>query len=211
MKVRTPAGFCALASLVTGLSACNISATPNPTPTSPISATPGTLTFLQPTSANQQFVVSDKNFTGTFTASNNCAAVASVTAQSNPPVGPSATWNVVPVSGGTCAVTISDGVGTTMVTITVDGPLSVNPTSVSFPSNSSVAQSISVSAFGYTGTFSESDTCLGSGIATVSPAGPTAAPGPSATFTMTPLRVGTCAVTFGSTFNQSIVVPVSVL
>lgn len=198
----------ALTILIGGSSACSGSSNPNPAPASPISVTPSTLLFLQPSAPSQQFVVTDRNFTGSFIQSNSCTAVATVSAQTNPAVGPTSTWNIAPIAPGTCSVQIADGVGTTMVVVSVNGPLSANPTSASFQSTSSIAQTITVGAVGYTGAIAESDTC--SGIAAIVPSGSNAAVGPSAIFTVTPARIGACSIVF-SAIGQNLTVPVTVL
>ena len=208
LGARWLTGWSALAILIGGSSACSSGSNPNPAPASPISVTPSTLLFLQPSAPSQQFVVTDKNFNGSFIQSNSCTAIASVNAQTNPAVGPTAIWNVAPVGPGTCSVQITDGLATTMVVVAVNGPLTANPTSVSFQSTSSIAQSITVGAVGYTGAFTESDTC--SGIAAIAPSGSNAATGPSAIFTVTPARIGACSIIF-SVIGQNVTVLVTVL
>lgn len=71
------------------------------------------------------------------------------------------------------------------------------------------AASIAVSESGYTGTFSQTNTCNpGSGtIATLSPA---SASGPSAAFTVTSVNSGLCTVTFTDQNHQSATVTVNV-
>jgi hypothetical protein len=198
--------------LIGTASGCNSSTTPNSPPASSIAVTPAALVFAGATSKVQQFVVTDPKFTGTFVESSTCANVATLAPVTNPPVGPTATWNVTPVAAGTCSVQFSDGTGATTATVAVNGPLSVNPTSLSFPSTSSVAQTVTVSKSGYAGSISESDTCAGApAIATVSPSGSASASTGSATFSVTSASLGTCSITFGDSLGDSIVVPVGVL
>jgi hypothetical protein len=77
--------------------------------------------------------------------------------------------------------------------------LSVNPTTVNvLGTGAANAQGISVKETGYTGSFSETDTC--SGIATVTTA---SASGPSASYTTTGVAVGSCSATFKDASHQS--------
>jgi len=82
------------------------------------------------------------------------------------------------------------------------GILSANPTTLSFYSTgASYAQSVLVQQTDFSGTLSETDTCLG--IATISPAS-SASP---YTATVTPVGAGTCTITFS---DGTQTVPVSV-
>ncbi|MGC8485710.1 MAG: hypothetical protein ACP5O6_08775, partial [Candidatus Baltobacteraceae bacterium] len=62
-----------------------------------------------------------------------------------------------------------------------------------------------VTETGYTGTFTESDTC--STIATVTPSSGT---GPSFTFTVTGVNAGTCTATFADTNGQQVTANIGV-
>lgn len=84
--------------------------------------------------------------------------------------------------------------------------LSVSPASVSINGTGSTnAQNISVQETGYTGTFSQTNTCAT--MATITPSGTN---GSSASFTVTGNAVGTCSATFGDTNNQKITVNIAV-
>jgi hypothetical protein len=65
---------------------------------------------------------------------------------------------------------------------------------------SSNAQSVSVTESGYSGTFSEVDTCAG--IATIATASPK--------FTVTPVAVGTCSITISDIPQRFVAVGVTV-
>ena len=207
MQLRLIAGAVLM---LAAASACNsTSSNANLPPASPISVTPATMTFPNPTASSQPFVVTDKGFTGTFTQSSTCSGVATIAPVTNPAVGPTATWTVTPKSGGSCVATISDGTGATSVAIAVNGALTANPTALSFPSSSSVAQTFAISEYGYTGTFTETDTC--GGVASVSPTGTVIAVNYGATYTVVPVRVGSCAVTITDGLKVSVSVPVTIL
>jgi|GEM_PF-3412419 len=88
-------------------------------------------------------------------------------------------------------------------------PLAVSPASLSFTaSGASYAQTFAASESGYTGAFTETDTCNpGTAIATVSAA---SGPGPTATFTVTPQSAGSCVVTVHDTNGQTSTVTIGV-
>jgi hypothetical protein len=94
--------------------------TPTPTPIPALNVAPAALNF---TIANntQGIGVSESGYTGTFSESDNCSNIATVSpsgpASAN---GPNATFNVTSVAAGTCTVTISDQNGQSVgVTINV--------------------------------------------------------------------------------------------
>lgn len=88
------------------------------------SANPTSLTF--DTAAAQTFNVSETEYYGAFTESDNCSGIASTSPTSAN--GPSAAFSVTPVDGGKCTVTISDAQGnTTGVGISVSaGNITIN-------------------------------------------------------------------------------------
>ena len=76
--------------------------------------------------------------------------------------------------------------------------LSVNPTTVPvYGTGSADASTLLVQETGYSGTFTEQDTCAGT--ATIST---TSANGPSATYTVTGVAAGSCSATFEDSFAQ---------
>lgn len=79
--------------------------------------------------------------------------------------------------------------------------------SIDFSSNAPTT--ITVTESGYTGTFSESDTCdpLSGEIAAVAAASP--APG-SASYAVTPAGVGSCRITVSDTVGKTVAIPVTV-
>lgn len=93
---------------------------------------------------------------------------------------------------------------------TPSGPIGLNTNGLSFiAAGSPNAQAFTASESGYSGTFTESDTChpAAGTIATVAPAN---ANGPSATFTVTPQSAGSCAVTVTDAYGQTSAVTVGV-
>jgi hypothetical protein len=85
---------------------------------------------------------------------------------------------------------------------TPPGTLAVNPKSLSFVgTGATLATTFTASETGYTGAFTESDTC--SGIATV-------AAGAAGSYTITPSGAGSCTVTIADSFAQKAAVAVSV-
>ncbi|MDH2908891.1 MAG: hypothetical protein PXZ07_02115 [Candidatus Eremiobacteraeota bacterium] len=85
-------------------------------------------------------------------------------------------------------------------------PLAVAPSSLALTgTGASNAQTLVVTETGYTGTFTESDTC--STIATVTPS---SGAGPSFTFTVTGVNAGTCTATFADTNGQHVTANIGV-
>jgi hypothetical protein len=81
------------------------------------------------------------------------------------------------------------------------GPVVPAPTSLAFTGlGAPNAQSVSVTESGYSGTFSEVDTCAN--IATIATASPT--------FTVTPVAIGTCAITILDISQRHVAVAVTV-
>lgn len=99
------------------------SATPSP---APLTVKPASLTFTsaspQPLSANET------DYTGSLTASSSNATVATVSPSSAK--GPSATFDVTPVGGGTTTITVTGGSAPVKVSVTVDnGVIHISSTS----------------------------------------------------------------------------------
>lgn len=89
-------------------------------------------------------------------------------------------------------------------------PLSISAASISIVATGSTgAQSFTASESGYSGAFTQTNTCspAGGSIAAVSPA---SAGGPSATFTVTGVTGGSCTVTIHDTNGQSAAVNVTI-
>ena len=84
------------------------------------------------------------------------------------------------------------------------GVLSVSPATVQL-TGTGLSNAILVQETGYSGTFSESDTC--SGIATLTSSSAT---GPAAAFAVTASGAGACSATFSDTQGQHITIPVGV-
>ena len=85
-------------------------------------------------------------------------------------------------------------------------PMGIAPSTLALTgTGASNAQTLVVTETGYTGSFTESDTC--STIATVTPSSGT---GPSFTFTVTGLAAGTCSATFADTNRQHVTANIGV-
>jgi len=82
-------------------------ATPTPPPAGVLSVNPTALS-MNGTGASyaQDLDVQETSYTGAFTESDTCGAVATVTPTSG--AGPSTTFTVTPSAGGTCNATFSD-------------------------------------------------------------------------------------------------------
>jgi hypothetical protein len=164
------------------------------------------LTFAAVGPANlQSLTASEPGFSGTFTIT-GCSAPTIATVSPASGSGPSITTQVTPVSGGTCSLTILDGIGGSVaVPITVNTTVSATPSSLSFPgTGAAYVQTLTIAEPSFSGPFAVSG-CAG--IVTYA-----AAPGagPSVTTPITPAAGGTCnlAVTdgVGGTTNVSVVV-----
>ncbi len=179
--------------------------------------------------------VSEAGYAGAFSAASSNAAVATISpstvaaaASKRAQLAPgSATFTVASDGVGSATITIHDQNGAsasfgvivaaaspsptptaapTASPTPVPGVLTVSPTGVSIVGlGAATAQSVTVSEGGYTGTFTESDTC--GGIATIASSNPA---GPSASFTVTGSAVGTCSATFGDTFAQHATLAITV-
>ncbi len=85
-------------------------------------------------------------------------------------------------------------------------PMGIAPSTLALTgTGASNAQTLVVTETGYTGSFTESDTC--STIATVTPSSGT---GPSFTFTVTGVAAGTCSATFADTNGQHVTANIGV-
>lgn len=89
-------------------------------------------------------------------------------------------------------------------------PPQASTTAISFSSNA--LQSLTVTETGYTKGFTESDTCnpLTGQIAAVSPVVLASPPPGTATYNVSPINAGTCAITVTDAGGQSVTVPVNV-
>jgi hypothetical protein len=85
-------------------------------------------------------------------------------------------------------------------------PLTAAPQSVSLNGiGATHAATLTIAEAGYSGSFSESDTCAGIAVLATQ-----SAHGPSATFLVTGVSAAVCAATFANAASQTIVVPVTV-
>ncbi len=101
---------------------------------------------------------------------------------------------------------VACGPGSTPIVVPAASPSSAPPSVLTVSPNPinvtgtgpSSTTSISVQQTGYSGAFTESDTC--SGIATISP--PSSSNGPTATYTAVGVAAGTCSASFTDTLGQ---------
>ena len=171
-------------------------------PLGPVDVKPSSLTFVTAGSGSAQNVaVTQSGFTGTFTESDTCNGIATVSEQTN--AGGSASYTVTAVANGNCMATFTGGNKETgplpiAVNIPPPGPVVVDPNALTFTSTGlGAAKIVTVSQSGFTGTFKETDTCAG--IATVVPAN---AVGKSE-FRVTPIAKGDCTATFQGGNNET--------
>ncbi len=179
-------------------------ATVNVTVAGPVGVTPTSLTFSGST-ASQSFLATDPFFTGTLSASSDNTAVATVAPASAS--GPSATFNVTPVSEGSAHITVSDTLGqSAQVSIIVSaGGLVVNPTSLTF-TVTGPTQTFTASEADYTGLITATSTLPGE--ATVAPASQTGVN--PFTFTVTPVAAGNPQIAVSDTHAHTKFVAITV-
>jgi hypothetical protein len=180
----------------------------NVAPPGALSVSPSSLSFtaLGPTNS-QQFTASEANYSGPITAASSNSAVATVTPASGS--GPSQTFTVTPISQGNATITVHDNRGgsqTVTVTVTPPGPLSVNPSNLSF-SNTGAGnnQTFTASESNYTGPLNASS--ANTSVATVTPA---SGAGPNQTFIVTPVAPGNTTITVTDNHGGSASVTVTV-
>jgi hypothetical protein len=105
--------LCALATACGGGSTASAplpATTPPPTTPGALVLTPTTLNFLASgASSAQTFSADETGYTGAFTETDTCNALATVSTPSSS--GPAATYTVVPLGAGTCTITIRDSNG----------------------------------------------------------------------------------------------------
>lgn len=154
--------------------------------------------------AAQSVKVSQSGYTGSFSESDTCAAVAGIAAVSN--AQGTAQFTVSPIGSGSCTATFTGGGGEAAVlAISASLPnVVVSPAAMHFQS-SNHAQTVHVSQKEYEGIFTERDNCAG--IATVTE---TADGGGRATYAVSATSDGSCTVTFAGGFNETGSVAVSV-
>jgi hypothetical protein len=163
-----------------------------------------TFTAVGPSSV-QSLTASEAGFSGTFTIT-GCGSPTIVTVSPGSAPGPSFVTDVTPVSGGTCSLSITDGIGGTVsVPMTVTTAVGVAPSSFNFSGTGvAYAQSLTISETGFTGPFALSS-CTGI-------LGYAAAPGigPSVTTQLMPLSSGNCNLVasdgIGGTTNIAVTV-----
>lgn len=160
-----------------------------------LSATP-TSASLTP-GASQNITVAENNYAGSFSATSANSSVATVS-----PASGSGAFSVTGVGVGTTTVTFTDLNNHSVVVSVTVAPLAlvVAPTSLSLKVGTS--QGMTVSEQSYSGAFTA--TSASTSIATVTPASG------SGSFSISGAAVGTTNVTFSDSYNQNVIVPVTV-
>jgi hypothetical protein len=163
---------------------------------------PSSLTFVSAGSgAAQNVAISQSGYTGTFAESNTCTGIATVAQESN--AGGNASYTVTPVANGDCVATFTGGNKesaplSVAVNIPPPGNVVVDPNALTFTSTGAgSAQNVTVSQTGFSGRFTETDTCAG--IATVVPASAVG----KTEFKVTPIGKGDCTATFHGGNNET--------
>jgi type II secretory pathway pseudopilin PulG len=157
----------------------------------PLVVNPTTMTFTSVSAAAQSFNVSETDYVDAFTISpgSTCLTSSEASISAMSANGPSTSFKVTPVvssGGGTCTFTVSDNHGSSQqVSVTIYGPLTVNPTSLLFTSPTAAAQNVAISELAYPGTFTIGSSTCG-GYAALSG---TSFNGPAASLTVTPTSV----------------------
>ena len=154
--------------------------------------------------ASQKVKVTQSGYSGSFSESDACAAVADVVPVTN--AGGTAKYTVSPIASGTCSMTFTGGnrEKATLSVSVASSKVVVSPSSVHLQ-NTDTSTGISVTQAGYSGTFAESDGC--SGVATVAES--TNGSG-RATYAVTAVADGSCTATFAGGFGESGVLAVTV-
>jgi len=161
-----------------------------------VTVIPGPLTVdtssvtLNGIGATAPFNASETLYSGAINASSDTPGVATVTPSSGSGPGP-VPFTIRANGAGTATVTVTDSHGgSKTISVTVNGAPSVSPGSLTFTDvGAPNAQAVTVSDPGYSGPFGlTSDTCTGSGVASLSAPGS----GPSSSVTVTPLAAGSC-------------------
>jgi hypothetical protein len=164
-------------------------------PLGPVEVTPSSLTFVATgPGAARDVAISQSGYTGAFTESNTCAGIATLTQKSD--TGGNASYSVTPVANGDCIATFTGGnreLAPLEVSVNVPPPgnVVVDPSALTFTSTGAgAAKNVKVSQSGFTGSFTETNTCTG--IATIVPANASG----KTEFKVTPLAKGDCTATF---------------
>jgi hypothetical protein len=175
----------------------------------PVVLAPPALSFTTSGVANAKTVrASQSNYSGSFSTSDTCANVATVTASSNG--GGAASYRVTAVGSGSCRVTVTGGnqrSAVLPVSVKLPGPVLLRPASLEFiATGASNVQTVHVSQSGYASAFTESSTCAA--IATITSS--SNANG-QATYVVTPVAAGSCRATFTGGNDVAAALPISVV
>ena len=167
-------------------------------------ATPEQMYFVIPTSTTQQLLISDAGYVGSFTVTASTPGIVSWTN----PSGASSYMTITPIAVGTTTLTITDGNGTsdtTSIGVTTSAPArpSASPSSLTFATSSSPAQTITMTQANFTGTYSVSGQA---GIVTTVVSGT----GSGSTIAVTPAAVGSTTLVINDGTGQTTSVPVTV-
>jgi hypothetical protein len=179
--------------------------TPSPSPSSSpapgaLVVSPSTVTLTILGAAGEQSVsVSQSGYSGSFSESDNCSGVATIT---NTNMSGVATYAVEALASGSCTATFTGGgsrTATLGITTAISGSIAASPSPLNFyATGAAAATTLTVTQPAYSGAFGESDTCAG--IETI--AQQTNANG-SATYLVTPVGPGTCKIVLSGGSAQS--------
>jgi hypothetical protein len=192
----------------TGGNGSNAPLTIEVAPAGSVVVMPSALKFVTTgSSAAQNVAVSQSNYSGVFVETDNCSGVATLVAKSN--AGGKAAFAVTPFAQGNCTARFHGGQGESAplsIAVTLPGSVVVAPSSLAFvKTGSGAAQNVGVSQSNYGGAFAEANNCAGvATVVTKSNAGG------SATYVVTPVAKGKCAITFTGGNHQGTPLPVSV-
>jgi hypothetical protein len=173
-----------------------------------VDVTPATLTFNATGSGNAQHAsVSQSGYTGSYTETNDCGTTANVAVTANG--SGTAAVTVTPEAAGACSATFAGGNGETgvlQIVVDLPGGVVASPAPLNFAlTGSAQGTTVTVTQSGYTGSYTESDTCGRiAKVVQLSNAGGTAQ------YRVTPSAVGTCSVLFTGGNAETFALAVSV-
>ncbi len=175
------------------------------TSSTPVKVQPGQLSFTSAGTGNAKSVtVTQDGYSGSFSQSNSCAKIASVTEKSN--AGGKASYLVTPLGTGSCAAVFAGGnakSATLPISVSVESQIVLSPASVTLKTTASTT--VDVSQKNYTEAFRESDTCARIAQIVARTNG-----GGKAKYVVSSLGNGACNATFTGGDGASAKLPISV-
>ena len=181
-----------------GIGQAHISVTDNHSQSKSITATvqgllkvnPGSLTLTVGATSNNTFTASENNYSGPINAQSSDGSLASVAPASGSGPGP-VTFTVSALAAGNPNINVTDNhSGSTSVSLDITGPLSTNPTSLSFVGTTG-AQPFTAMDPNFSGVITA--TSNNTNVATVACASPPCI-GPNAMFNVTPVGQGNTSI-----------------